>query len=543
MIDDRDRKLQSNFSRTWTLFSRRISFAFRRFKAKRPIIAFCCSGLVLLFAAYCISYTLGYNLFARSILKSVPDARFRSDATRDRPPPAPPPIFADDPSARAAHEAAYEEQNGRKLRKPDTEAARISGRKRLIVLYTENDKINTGVWPGWGGHSREVTLNWAAAGVKVQKMCPLSCEFTHDNSKIPTADAIMIELVNHPKFGIAEGVQWPERRRQNPRGVTEKELPLRGIFYYEPTFSYPSYTLASEDVASQFDFTATHSQSTTVPVTLVCPWGREVEDFLKPSPQKQPGHLIAYFSEHGCASQYSQLLNELFEAAGSETGSANNGLHAYVHKKNRDLPPEASGDPFQLSTRIDFVGTYRFVLITEGTEEADFLSPEWSQAFLSGTVPVYMGAPNIEHFAPGPKSYINARDFSNGVDLWNYLQTFVPTDESSHESIELIEKRYSRFFDWKLGATSAFTHDEGGQRLPIGSGASTIENWPRSHDEVALSVKSMSTIPWSEDTSSEEEAKTFTDLSEWGWRLFREKLDHCVHYAECRICKVVHERT
>ena len=540
MMDDRDRKSQSNFSRTWTLFSRRAAFAWRRVRAKRPIVTSCCLALVALVGVYLISYTLGYNIFARTVLKSSPDSRSRLDASHDKAPPAPPPIFADDPSARAAHEAAYEEQMGRKLRKPDTDSTRISGRKRLIVLYTEGEKINTGVWPGWGGHNREVTLNWAAAGVKVQKMCPLSCEFTHDNSRIPTADAVVIELVNHPKFGISENVVWPERRRQNPRGAAEKELPLRGLFYYEPTYSYPSFTLASEDVASQFDFTATHSQSTTIPVTLVCPWGREVDDFLKPPPQKQPGHLVAYFSEHGCAGQFSQLLNELFDAAGSDTGNAPNGLHAFVHRKNRDLPPEASGDPFQLSTRIDFVGTYRFVLITEGTEEADFISPEWSQSFLSGTVPIYLGAPNIEHYAPGPKSYINARDFSNGADLWNYLQTFVAADESSHEHVE---KLYSKFFYWKAGANAAFTHDEGGQRFPIGSGASTVEQWPQSHDEVAASVKSSSTHPWAEETSSEEERKAFTELSEWGWRLYREKLDHCVHYAECRICKKVHELT
>ena len=540
MIDDRDRKLQSNFSRTWTLCVRRASFAFRRARAKRPIFTSCCLGLVCLFGVYLITYALGFNIFARSVSKSSLDAGSRLDASRDKAPPAPPPIFADDPSARAAHEAAYEEQMGRKLRKPDTDATRISGRKRLIVLYTEGEKINTGVWPGWGGHNREVTLNWAAAGVKVQKMCPLSCEFTHDNSRIQTADAVIIELVNHPKFGVSENVVWPERRRQNPRGASEKELPLRGLFYYEPTNSYPSFTLASDDVASQFDFTATHSQSTTVPVTLVCPWGREVADFLKPPPQKKPGHLVAYFSEHGCAGQFSQLLNEFFDAAGSDTGNAQNGLHAFVHKKNCDLPPEASGDPFQLSTRIDFVGTYRFVLITEGTEEADFISPEWSQAFLSGTVPIYLGAPNIEHYAPGPKSYISARDFSNGADLWNYLQTFVAADESSHEHVE---KLYSKFFEWKVGANAAYTQDEGGQRLPIGSGASTVEHWPQSHDEVAASVKSSSTHPWAEDTSSEEETKRFSDLSQWGWRLYREKLDHCVHYAECRICKAIHEMT
>ena len=490
------------------------------------------------------------------------------------PAPPPPPIFADDPSARAAQEALYEEQTGRKLRRNGgagdaaaAEAQRFAERKRLIVLSTEGERINTGVWPGWGGAggaAREVTLNWAAAGVRVQKYCPLACTITHDNSLIAQADAVVMELVNHPKFGLGgQPVQWPERSRPNARAAAAAAaasgvpatLPLLGLFYYEPTDAYPAYGLGDADVAARFDFTMTHQQSTTLPVTLVCPWGRPVEDFLRPMPAKGAGRLVAYFSEHGAAVPFRQLLDELFEAAGAQTGAADNGLHAYTHRRNRETPAEAGGDPYQLSRRVDFMGTYKFLLITEGSEEADFLSPEWSQAFLAGAVPVYLGAPNVEQYAPGPRSFVSARDFASGAELWAYLSSFAPAatgDEAADAAArEAADAAYARFFEWKKGARAAYGHDEAGTQFAVGTGGALVKDaeWPRPKADVARDLNARWPLPLKagatgrEEEADAEAAREFETLASWGWRLFRERLDNCVHYAECRLCKLVWDRT
>lgn len=45
----------------------------------------------------------------------------------------------------------------------------ITRRKRRIILSDGQGKWNTGVWPGWGYDPRRSTLNWAAAGVVVDK--------------------------------------------------------------------------------------------------------------------------------------------------------------------------------------------------------------------------------------------------------------------------------------------------------------------------------------------------------------------------------------
>lgn len=218
----------------------------------------------------------------------------------------------------------------------------VPRRKRRIILSDGNGRWNTGVWPAWGYDPDRVTLNWAAAGVTVKKYCPTQCEFTRDQDA-SGADAVVMELVNHPKFGISPDIPipWPEKRanaraapgQTRPTALPE-QVPLTVAFYFEAEQSYPAYTLASEDVRAHVDIAMTPSSASRLPVTLVCPWGRSVFDFLRRPPAKTPGRLLGYFNEHGIASEYRQLIDDLFTAAGDR-------LHSYVHRSNRPMPPEA----------------------------------------------------------------------------------------------------------------------------------------------------------------------------------------------------------
>ena len=66
------------------------------------------------------------------------------------------------------------------------------------------------------------------------------------------------------------------------------------------------------------------------------------------------------------------------------------------------------------------------------------LNPEFSQAILAGTVPVVLGAPNVDAFAPVRDAFINARDFDSVQQLVGFL-----------EDISANDAMYEEFFDWK----------------------------------------------------------------------------------------------
>ncbi len=155
---------------------------------------------------------------------------------------------------------------------------------------------------------------------------------------------------------------------------------------------------------------------------------------------------------------------------------------------------------------------------------------------MAGAVPIYLGAPNIAEYAPGPRSFINARDFATGQDLWGYLQRFMDGDADADDA-------YASFFSWKTGANMAFDEDERGLRYAVGTGQALPRMWPKPKADIARDA-----MRWPRPVvggTSEELVATgsdpeFRDASKWSWRIFRERLDNCVHYAECRLCEYVH---
>jgi hypothetical protein len=170
-------------------------------------------------------------------------------------------------------------------------------------------------------------------------------------------------------------------------------------------------------------------------------------------------------------------------------------------------------------------------------------------------VPVYLGAPNVHEYAPGPRSFVSARDFASGAELWNYLSSFAPVptgDEAADAAARVAaEAAYSRFFAWKAGARLAFAHDEGAGKFAVGTGGALVKDadWPRPKADVARDLVARFAPPLRsgatgrEEEENSERAHEFETLAMWGWRLFRERLDSCVHYAECRLCKLVWART
>ncbi len=57
---------------------------------------------------------------------------------------------------------------------------------------------------------------------------------------------------------------------------------------------------------------------------------------------------------------------------------------------------------------------------------------------MAGSVPIYLGAPNVEDFAPGHRCFINLAEFPDPRELANYLKALA-------EDVEA----YRSYFAWK----------------------------------------------------------------------------------------------
>jgi len=74
-------------------------------------------------------------------------------------------------------------------------------------------------------------------------------------------------------------------------------------------------------------------------------------------------------------------------------------------------------------TKIETIASYRFTLALENAICEDYVTEKFFQPLLVGSVPIYLGAPNIKDFAPGNKCFINVNDFSCPSDFADYLRS------------------------------------------------------------------------------------------------------------------------
>jgi hypothetical protein len=72
------------------------------------------------------------------------------------------------------------------------------------------------------------------------------------------------------------------------------------------------------------------------------------------------------------------------------------------------------------ATKLETIARYSFCLALENSIEPDYVTEKIFDAFAAGTVPIYLGAPNVAEFVPA-HSYIDAGAFPSVRDLASYL--------------------------------------------------------------------------------------------------------------------------
>jgi hypothetical protein len=75
-----------------------------------------------------------------------------------------------------------------------------------------------------------------------------------------------------------------------------------------------------------------------------------------------------------------------------------------------------------LGSKLELLGRYRFTIAYENCmNDAGYISEKIFDAFLGGTVPVYLGNQRIQEFVP-PGSFVDARGFKTPHELGLFLK-------------------------------------------------------------------------------------------------------------------------
>lgn len=86
----------------------------------------------------------------------------------------------------------------------------------------------------------------------------------------------------------------------------------------------------------------------------------------------------------------------------------------------------------------DLIARYKFTLAFENSVCEDYVTEKFFDPLLVGSVPVYLGAPNVEEYAPGENCYIDVTKFENPRALATFLVDLAADDEA-----------YTRYLQWK----------------------------------------------------------------------------------------------
>jgi hypothetical protein len=192
----------------------------------------------------------------------------------------------------------------------------------------------------------------------------------------------------------------------------------------ESDANYPQ--LADPRFMAQFDLTMTYRQDADVVVSYC-----RAEDWLgfHPSPVATPGHERA-----PAVYMVSSPMNR-------------SGRTEYARELMRHMPVASYGKMLRTralvadqgrQTKLETIARYRFTLAFENSIARDYVTEKFYDPLLVGSVPVYLGAPNVIDHAPAPGCYIDVRDFANPRELARFL-----LELSSDEA------RYAQYLEWR----------------------------------------------------------------------------------------------
>ena len=89
---------------------------------------------------------------------------------------------------------------------------------------------------------------------------------------------------------------------------------------------------------------------------------------------------------------------------------------------NKQLPADLKGsEKFESDKFYKFLARYKFVIAFENALCDDYVTEKLWRTLATGSVPIYLGAPNIESLLPNKNSAILVKDFQSPQEVANYV--------------------------------------------------------------------------------------------------------------------------
>jgi hypothetical protein len=219
--------------------------------------------------------------------------------------------------------------------------------------------------------------------------CSARCRLLTDPSRLAEVDAVVFHIPT-----LEGPLDLPK-----PAGQLWVGWSLESEAYY-PLQTDPAFI-------KQFDLMMTYRQDADIWSPYFGPY--IVPDLMRPPRSKaEPAPAVYFASNWQERSGRNAYTRELMRYMRVDSYGA--------CLRNRSLVRDVG-----FSTKLATIARYKFTLAFENSIATDYVTDKFFHPLMAGSVPVYLGAPNVEDFAPGEHCYIESRDFAGPKLLADYL--------------------------------------------------------------------------------------------------------------------------
>jgi hypothetical protein len=132
------------------------------------------------------------------------------------------------------------------------------------------------------------------------------------------------------------------------------------------------------------------------------------------------------------------VMSSVYNQSGRLEYAAELMCHLDVHSYGRCLNNRALLADAGRATKLELLASYKFNLAFENAVAPDYVTEKFFDPLEAGCVPVYLGAPNIEAFAPADHCYLTTADFESPRALAEHLLRLNEDDAA-----------YAEYLEWK----------------------------------------------------------------------------------------------
>jgi len=250
-----------------------------------------------------------------------------------------------------------------------------------------------------------------------------------DSSKTDESDIYV--SIDHKRF--ARRIYWKMRNKRYPINVDLTKFKKRILFHFEPPIVMPEISYGLKKLTKIYD-KIFFTWKTGVPGINYFYFPQFFDGILPEYwNQRKRGFLTIINSNRKPIFRYKELFTERVKAILFFGKTNDIDLYGF----NWDKPPlfpywfqkKAIKKVYKgsVENKHQILSKYNFALAFENCELPGYITEKIFDCFYSGTIPIYLGAPDIENYIP-KDCFINKRDFKNYEELKNFLKSLTESE-------------------------------------------------------------------------------------------------------------------